>query len=149
MTPTTPAPAPQRGWPPARLVAAVALGGAVGASVRYLLERAHPATAGAFPWTTFAINVSGALLLALLPALPVVRRRPLLPPALGTGVLGGYTTLSTYSEESRALLAGDHPGVAAAYLLGTLGACLLAVALADRLTSRRARVEFEAEEGDL
>ena len=72
-----------------------------------------------FPWTTFAINVTGSLALALLPALAVVRRRPVLAVALGPGVLGGYTTLSTYAEQGRALLADGRAGLAAAYLLGT------------------------------
>ena len=78
-----------------------------------------------------------------------VRRHALLPPLLGSGVLGGFTTLSTMSEESRALLDGGHAGLAATYLLVTLGACMLAVALADRFSSRRDRQEFEDEEGDL
>ena len=64
-------------------------------------------------------------------------------------MLGGFTTLSTTSEESRALLDGGRTGLAATYLLVTLGACLVAVALADRFSSRRDRQEFAAEEGDL
>lgn len=132
-----------------RVLGAVAAGGAVGAVLRWLLESRQPAGDGSFPWTTFAINVSGAFALALLPSYAVVRRHALLPPALGTGVLGGFTTLSTYSEESRALLAGGHHTLAAAYLLGTLAACLVAVTLADRLSTPPERAEFEAEEGDL
>jgi CrcB protein len=116
-------------------VAAVAVGGAAGAVLRHLLGEAF-APSG-FPWVTFAINVSGSFLLALLPALlshPAVgRRRPALAAALGPGLLGGYTTLSAYSEESRALLADGDLLVAVAYVVGTLVCCLLAVALADRL----------------
>jgi CrcB protein len=132
-----------------RLVAAVALGGAVGAGLRWALGQAAPVPAGSFPWTTFGINISGSLLLALLPASTFVRRHRVLPPLLGTGLLGGYTTLSTYSEEGRALLAGGHTGLAAAYLLGTLATALVAVAVADRFTTRPARAEIDAEEGDL
>ena len=128
---------------------AVAAGGAVGACARWGLASWFPVPAGGFPWTTFTINVTGSVLLALLPAVPQVRRHALLPPALGTGVLGGYTTLSTYSEETRALLASGHPGTASAYLLGTLAACLVGVALADLLSSPSSRAEFDVEEGDL
>jgi CrcB protein len=132
----------------ASLLLAVAAGGAAGACARWLLGVWWPVDDG-FPWTTFAINVVGSVLLAVLPAVEAVRRHPLLPPALGAGVLGGFTTLSAYSEESRALLAAGHTGTAAAYLLGTLAACLAGVALADRLSSPAARAEFDAEEGDL
>ena len=116
-------------------VAAVAAGGAAGAVLRHLLGVAF-ATDG-FPWATFAINVSGSFLLALLPVLAVVRRRPTLAAALGPGLLGGYTTLSAYSEESRVLLADGRVVVGAAYVAGTLVACLLAVALAARLSAHR------------
>jgi fluoride exporter len=131
------------------VIAAVALGGVVGALARWTLESLNPATGHGFPWTTFGINLSGSILLALLPASAVVRRHVILPPALGTGVLGGFTTLSTFSEETRALLAGGHTGPAAAYLAASLGACLLGVAVVDRLVTRPAREEFDAEEGDL
>ncbi len=130
------------------MLLAVAAGGAVGAATRWAVGSAFPVTSG-FPWTTFAINVTGCVLLALLPSVAAVRRHPVLPPALGTGVLGGFTTLSAYSEETRSLLAAGHTGTAAAYLLGTLAACLLGVAVADVLSTPAAREEFEVEEGDL
>lgn len=126
---------------------AVALGGAIGALLRWWLGEAVP-DGGGFPWTTFAINVSGSLVLALLPALSAVRRRPALVAALGPGVLGGYTTLSAYSEETRALLADDRIATGAAYALGTLVACLAVVTVVSRFTTPAARDEFEAEGGD-
>jgi len=132
-----------------RLVVAVAVGGALGALARHLLSVAFPDTSTAFPWTTFGINVAGSFLLALLPALAAVRRHDLLPPLLGTGVLGGFTTLSTYAEQTRALTASGHATTGALYVAGTLAACLVAVALADRLSTVAQRREFEAEEGDL
>lgn len=130
------------------VLAAVAVGGAAGALARYGLTHVVP-DGGGFPWTTFAVNVAGSLLLAMLPASAAVRRHPLLPPALGTGVLGGFTTMSAYAEQARALLAAGQTGTAAAYVLGTLAAALVAVALVDRFVLLPARVEFEAEEGDL
>jgi CrcB protein len=54
--------------------------------------------------------------------------------ALGPGLLGGYTTLSATSEQSRSLLDQGRPALAAAYLVGTLAASLAAVALASRLS---------------
>ena len=66
-----------------------------------------------FPWTTFAINVSGCFALACLPAAAAVRTDPALAAALGPGLLGGYTTMSAYAEETRALLADDRALTAA------------------------------------
>ncbi len=132
-----------------QVTAVVAVGGAVGAVLRTLLSESFPGAALGFPWATFGINVVGSFLLALLPAAAFVRHRPLLPPLLGTGVLGGFTTLSAYSEQTRALYAAGREGLAGTYVVGTLAACLLAVVLADRLSSGPERAEFEAEEGDL
>jgi CrcB protein len=114
--------------------AAVALGGALGATARWWLGDIVPDGDG-FPWTTFAINVTGSLALALLPVLAAVRRRPTLAAGLGPGVLGGYPTLSAYAEQSRALVGDGRATLAAAYLLGTLAACLAAVVLAGHLSS--------------
>ena len=121
-----------RAAPGAVSLAAVAAGGALGGTLRWWLGDLVPDGAG-FPWTTFAINVSGSFLLALLLVTPQVRRRPALAAGLGPGVLGGYTTLSTYAEQGRALLADGRPVLAAAYVLGTLAACLVAVTLAARM----------------
>ena len=79
--------------PPVAALAAVAAGGALGALARYGLTEAFPDSPAGFPWTVFAINVAGSALLALLPVLAVVRRRPLLTPLLGPGVLGGFLSL--------------------------------------------------------
>ena len=125
----------------------VALGGAIGALLRWSLGDALPDGSG-FPWTTFAINVGGSTLLALLPAVGAVRRRPVVADALGPGVLGGFTTLSTYSEQTRALLDAGRTTTAAVYVLGTLVACLVAIALASRLSRPEDQDEFEAEGGD-
>ena len=131
------------------MLVVVAVGGAVGACLRYGLSLAFPDATTGFPWTIFAINVVGCFLLALLPASAAVRRHPHLPPLLGTGVLGGFTTLSTYAEQTRALVASDHVLTAATYVVATLAACLVAVVAAARFTTPATRSEFEAEEGDL
>jgi len=126
---------------------AVALGGALGAVLRWSLGDAFPDGSG-FPWTTCAINVSGSLVLAALPVLAAVRRHPPLAAALGPGLLGGYTTLSAYSEQTRALLADGQTVTALAYLFGTLAACLVAVAVVSRLHPPAVADEFAAEGGD-
>jgi CrcB protein len=133
---------------PPRLIAAVAVGGAVGAVARWGLTEVFPADADAFPWSTFAINVAGAFLLALLPAFARVRGSRTLAVGLGPGVLGGFTTLSAYSEQSRALLDAGHVGLASTYLVGTLGACLVAVLVADRWSTALERGIFADEGGD-
>ena len=126
---------------------AVALGGAVGALLRWSLGELVPDGTG-FPWTTFGINLTGSIALAALPALGAVRHRPWLAAGLGPGLLGGYTTLSSYAEETRVLLADGQTGTALAYLLGTLAACLVAVNLVGHLYPRAAGDEFAAEGGD-
>jgi CrcB protein len=129
------------------LVAAAALGGVLGALLRWSLGELVPQGTG-FPWTTLAINVSGSFLLALLPAAAWVRRHATLPVFLGTGVLGGYTTLSTYAEQGRELLAAGDRAEALGYLAGTLLACVLAVRMAHHWSTRAQQVEFEFEEGN-
>ena len=136
-----------RSRPRGSALVAVALGGAVGGTLRWWLGDLVPDGEG-FPWTTFAINVTGSLALALLPALALVRNRQSLTLFLGPGLLGGYTTLSTYAEQGRALLADGRAGLATAYLLGTLAACLLAVTIAGRWSTPPERDEFAAEEGN-
>jgi CrcB protein len=88
-------------------VAGVVIGAGIGGGLRYVLggwmaER----WGGAFPWHTLVINVSGAFLLGVLMAVTVERN--LLPGSmrllLGVGVLGGFTTFSTLSYESIALV---------------------------------------------
>lgn len=118
---------------PAATLVAVALGGAVGAVLRWAVGEAVP-DGGGFPWTTFAVNVSGCLAIGLLPVVGAVTRRPLLTVALGPGLLGGYTTMSAYAEQSRALVAAGDTWTALAYLLGTLGAGVGVVLLAERIT---------------
>jgi CrcB protein len=113
------------------VIGAVAIGGAAGAAARYGLGLAWPDSSTAFPWTTFAINVGGCLaiglLLAALERLTAPHR--LVRPLIGTGFLGGFTTFSTYAEQTRALLAAGRWPVAAAYVLATLIAALVAVRL--------------------
>ena len=123
------------------------VGGALGALLRWWLGTLLP-TGDGFPWTTLAVNVSGSALLAALPLLSLVHRRPWLPLLLGTGFLGGFTTMSTFSVETVVLTDSGHPGLAAGYVGSTLLGAVAAVALVDRWTSVPARVEVDLLEGD-
>lgn len=103
----------------------VFLGGSAGSSVRYLLGSWFAGSAGGFPWTTFAINVSGALLLGcLLEALALrgsdTGRRRAARLGFGTGMLGGYTTYSTFIVESLRLGSDGQLLLAASYLVGSI-----------------------------
>jgi fluoride exporter len=99
----------------------IALGGVVGAVARHALELAWPAGPGELPWATLVTNASGCLLIGMLmvQVVEVGRAHPLLRPCLGVGVLGGYTTFSTYAVQSRGLWADGHAGIAALYLAAT------------------------------
>ncbi len=112
----------------ADVVAVIAVGGALGGVARYGIALLVPTRSGGFPWSTWLENVSGSLLLALLMVLVVERLPPgrYLRPFLGVGVLGGYTTFSTYTTDVDSLLRGDQASTAFAYLFGTVAACLLA-----------------------
>lgn len=126
------APGQEREWSAYRwTLPAIALGGMVGASARHGLELALPVAAGGFAWATFVTNVVGCLLLAVLMVVVVERGagHPLLRPFAGTGVLGGFTTFSTYAVQTTTLADGQHPAVALVYLFGTLAAALGAVAV--------------------
>ena len=116
--------------------AAVAAGGALGALARYGLLLAWPTRPGAFPWGTFAINVAGCFAIGVLMVVVTELRpaHPLVRPFLGTGVLGGFTTFSTYAEEIRALLRPEWMATAVLYLAGTLVAALAATVAGMRLT---------------
>jgi CrcB protein len=129
-------------------VAATSAGGAVGAVARWSLTDLFPVTAGHFPWATFAINVVGAGLLAALPLLSVARSHPWIGLLLGTGMLGGFTTMSAASAETFDLLDRGDTGLGLAYCVGTLCASLAAVLLVDRLTSDEHRRALELTEAD-
>jgi CrcB protein len=115
-------------------VLVTALGGALGALVRWALTETFPTATGHFPWAVLVVNVVGSGLLALLPRVPAVARRAWLPLFLGTGVLGGFTTMSAASTDTFSLLDHGEPVLALAYCLGTLGAALAAVLLVEQLT---------------
>ncbi len=121
-----------------RAVAVVSLGGALGALARWALETVAPTPPGGFPWATFAINVGGALLMGVLVVIVTEVRsaHPLVRPFLGVGVLGGFTTFSSYTVEAQQLLTTRHLATAGTYLAATVLAVLAAVVLGMALTRR-------------
>jgi CrcB protein len=121
-----------------RWLALIFLGAALGTTARSLLEGAFPAGPGAFPWTTLWINVCGSLLLGmLLEAIAESGRdagwRRGLRLGLGTGVLGGFTTYSTFSVETVLLLRSGHWLLALGYALASVVPGVLAAMLGVRL----------------
>ena len=119
-----------------RVVAAVALGGMVGAVVRFVIAEAWP-TSG-FPWATFGVNLTGCFGIGALMAWLTDREsaHPLLRPFLGTGLLGGYTTFSTYAVEAEALL-GSRPALGFAYLAASVLLGLAAAYVGWAMLARR------------
>lgn len=105
----------------------VALGGAVGSGARYLLDELFKARLGAdFPWGIFFINVTGSLLIGVAAGLISAGLLPeKAQPLLVVGLLGGYTTFSTYSNDNLQLLTSGSPLAA---LLNALGQVILGVA---------------------
>ena len=118
------------------VLAVIALGGGLGSLARYGMAQLLPARPGHFPLATFVTNVLGCFLIGVLMVLitEVWTAHRLVRPFLGVGVLGGFTTFSTYTNEIRALLRPGSVGVAMAYLAGTLLCALLAVIAAMWLT---------------
>ncbi len=113
----------------ATILAAIAAGGATGAAARYLTGQAWPTPAGGFPASTLVINLLGCALIGVLMVLitEVWSNQRLLRPFLGTGVLGGFTTFSTYTVDIQRLVAGAHVDTALLYLTLTPIGALLAV----------------------
>jgi fluoride exporter len=112
------------------IVFGVALGGALGASARYGVDRLiERRTTSWFPWSTFTINITGCFLIGLLTAVLVERQH--LPAwvrvGLVVGVIGGYTTFSTFAQEALELGEVHHVATAFVYIVASVGIGLAAV----------------------
>jgi fluoride exporter len=115
---------------------AIAVGGVAGAEARYGLSIALPHPPGTWPWATLITNVLGSALIGVLMTVLASLSRPprLVRPLLGVGVLGGFTTFSTFALDAHALLRADRVGVAVGYVAASLASCVLATAAAVLLT---------------
>ncbi len=110
-------------------MAAVSLGGVLGAEARYGMSVALPHEPAQFPVSTWLVNTSGCLLIGVLMTVVTELSAPhrLVRPFLGVGVLGGYTTFSTATVEVQQLTLHGRPALALGYLVGTVVAALVAV----------------------
>ena len=122
----------------APVVAVVALGGALGATARYALSLHWPTPPGGFPWATFWTNVVGCAVIGVFMVVitDVRAAHRLVRPFFGTGVLGGFTTFSTYAVDIQKLVDHGRPATGLAYLAATLLAALAAVWLASTAARR-------------
>lgn len=113
-------------------ILAIAAGGALGALLRYWTSIAVHARLGmAFPYGTLAVNVLGSLLMGFLYIWLIDRMAagPALRAFLLIGVLGAFTTFSTFSMETLNLLEAGHPGKALANVLVSVVVCVTAAGL--------------------
>lgn len=114
----------------------ICLGGAIGTGARYLIAIETPRLLGtSFPYATLIVNVAGSFLLGLVMhvGLTTAIMTPTLRMALATGVLGGFTTYSTFNYETIGYLREGALGVAATNVAATLVLCLVAGALGSTL----------------
>ncbi|MFD5248754.1 fluoride efflux transporter CrcB [Amycolatopsis sp. NPDC058340] len=128
-----PASVPRPRWD---VLTAIGAGGALGSLARYGLSVALPHSRGQFAVSTFATNVSGCLLIGVLMALLTAAGNPhrLLRPFLGVGILGGYTTFSTYATDTLDLVTAGRPFTGLAYASATVAAALAAVYAGHEIT---------------
>lgn len=117
------------------VLAAIALGGMVGASGRYGVSQVIHVPAGTFPWATFWTNVVGAFVLGISLVLLLERFPPTryLRSFLATGVIGAFTTMSTFEVETVTLFKDGHAAIALAYGLGSVAGGLTAAVIGVRL----------------
>ena len=104
------------------IILAVALGGAIGSLARYFLAGAIQSAAWpGFPWGIFVVNISGGFIMGLIVELSALKLTltPELRAFLTVGILGGYTTFSTFSLDSVLLIERGAYLNAAAYIAGS------------------------------
>ncbi|RPF28034.1 FluC/FEX family fluoride channel [Georgenia muralis] len=129
----------------------IAAGGAAGAVGRYGIALWQPHGPGSFPWATFWTNVTGCLVIGVLMVLLTElggRPHRLIRPFVGVGILGGFTTFSTYAVDVHELLGAGAPSTALVYMFATVAAALVAVEIGMAITrwATRARPDREGQE---
>jgi fluoride exporter len=119
-------------------IVAIALGGAIGTVARFLLDTALAVPAGHFPTTTLLINLTGSLAIGLLIPLTdkLAPRVPLARPFLIVGILGGWTTYSTFTVDAVTLMKDGHAASSVLYLAATVFGGLASVVLGNAVGRR-------------
>lgn len=114
---------------PVTVLGAISAGGVVGALARYGMAVALPHSSTGFPVSTLIANVAGSLLIGVLMVMLGHLRdpHPLVRPFIGVGILGGFTTFSTYVVDAQQLIVHHEAGLAILYLGSTLALGLAAV----------------------
>lgn len=108
----------------------VALGGALGASLRWLTGLGATRLLGhGFPWGTLIVNILGSFAMGVLVVVLARRSATHLAPLLMTGLLGGFTTFSAFSLDAFTLYERGQVWLAGAYVLVSVVVSLLAIAL--------------------
>jgi CrcB protein len=116
-------------------LAQVALGGAIGASARYLTNVAVLRGIGpGFPWATVIVNVAGSFLMGVLVVWLAEKGAMRLAPFLMTGILGGFTTFSAFSLDAVVLWERGEPVQAAIYVAGSVVLSVAALIVGMALT---------------
>lgn len=106
----------------------VALGGALGASARYLTGVATMRLIGpGFPWATLAVNILGSFLMGVLVVVLAHKGETRLAPFLMIGLLGGFTTFSAFSLDALTLFERGEIGAASAYVAASVVLSLAAI----------------------
>lgn len=131
MDPSASHSAPRPIPPPGFIYLAVLVGGMLGGSTRYLIGLAFPAQPGQVPWGILGVNLAGAFILGLLLHGWVRRGHVSHPwrPFLATGILGSFTTWSTFMADTYDLVIGGARLLAGVYVIGATGAGIAAAAL--------------------
>jgi CrcB protein len=112
------------------ILLAVASGGAIGSLLRYFVAGAIQSAAWpGYPWGIFVVNISGGLAMGIIVELAALRlsMSPELRAFLTVGILGGYTTFSTFSLDSVLLIQRGAYASAAAYIVGSTVLSILAL----------------------
>ena len=112
------------------ILLAVALGGALGSLLRYFVAGAvQTATWPGFPWGIFVVNVSGGFAMGVIVEMMALKLNftPEIRAFLTVGILGGYTTFSTFSLDSVLLIERGHYSSAALYIGGSALLSILAL----------------------
>jgi CrcB protein len=126
---------------PLAILSVISVGGVLGTLARYGIGVAFPHGAAGFPWATFAVNVAGCGLIGMLMvSIDQLGAHRLVRPFLGVGVLGGFTTFSTYVVEVQKAITAGAARLALAYLGVTLASAVFAVWAGSALTSGLIRV---------